>query len=114
MFVPEEDGTYYISASSYTNNPEDHNNGTYTVSVVVLDLPTDIEGTDVDDKIFGTDGGEKIAGNDGNDAIYAGGGDDEIEGGDGHDLLQGAVPAATRLRAATVLTPCPTSTHRWA
>ena len=89
VFMAEEDGTYYISASSYTNNPEDHNNGTYTVSVVVLDLPTDIEGTDVDDKIFGTDGGEKIAGNDGNDAIYAGAGDDEIDGGDGHDLIQG-------------------------
>ena len=85
MFVPEEDGTYYVSASSYTNNPEDHNNGTYTVSVVVLDLPTDIEGTDVDDKIFGTDGGEKIAGNDGNDAIYAG-------------------VATTKLKAATVMT----------
>ena len=89
VFMPEEDNTFYISASSYTNNPEDHNNGTYTLSVVVRDLPSDIEGTDVDDKIFGTDGGEKIAGNDGNDAIYAGGGDDEIDGGDGNDLIQG-------------------------
>ena len=88
-FTPEEDGTYYISASSYMNNPEDDNSGSYTVSVVALDLPLDIEGTDDDDKIFGTDGGEKIAGNDGNDAIYAGGGDDEIDGGDGNDLIQG-------------------------
>ena len=62
MFSPEEGGTYYISASSYNCNPEDDNKGTYTVSVVALDLPSDIPGTTADDKIVGTDVGEEIPG----------------------------------------------------
>ena len=38
-FRAEEDGTYYISASSYTGNPEADNSGNYTIAVTELDLP---------------------------------------------------------------------------
>ena len=90
LTVPiEEDGTYYIDASSYNRIPGSDNSGTYTISVVALDLPADIEGTDANEKINGTDGAESIAGGGGDDTIDAMGGDDEIDGGPGNDLITG-------------------------
>ena len=88
-FKAEEDGAYYISASSYTGNPESDTSGDYTISVTALDLPADKEGTDAADKIVGTDAGESIMGNAGDDTIDGKGGDDEIDGGKGNDLLTG-------------------------
>ena len=88
-FKAEEDGTYYISASSYTGNPESDTSGDYTISVKALDLPADKVGTAVADKIVGTDAGESIMGEGGNDTLDGKGGDDEIDGGDGDDLLTG-------------------------
>ena len=88
-FKAEEDGTYYISASSYTGNPGVDGKGDYTISVTELDLPADIMGTLAADKIKGTDAGESIEGGDGNDTIDGMGGDDEIDGGKGNDLLTG-------------------------
>ena len=99
-FRPQEDGTYYIDASSYNNIPipgSDDNSGDYTITVEALDLPGDIVGTDADEKLNGTDAGEEIAGLGGNDAIDGMGGDDEIDGGDGHDLLTGG-PGADVLK----------------
>ena len=92
----EEDGTYYIDASSYSRIPGTNNSGTYTISVVALDLPVDIEGTSADEKIDGTDGSESIDGGAGNDTINAMGGDDEVSGGPGMDLLTGG-PGADKI-----------------
>ena len=92
----EEDGTYYIDASSYNRIPGTDNSGTYTISVVALDLPVDLEGTSADEKIDGTDGAESIAGAGGNDTIYGMGGDDDINGGLGMDLLTGG-PGADKI-----------------
>ena len=89
----EEDGTYYISASSYTGNPTVDNSGNYTIKVTELDLPTDIEGTLNADKLKGTDAGESIMGGGGHDTIDGMGGDDEIEGNNGNDLLTGGAGA---------------------
>ena len=88
-FKAEEDGTYYISASSYTGNPESDTSGDYTISVKEEQVPADIEGSAVADKIVGTDRGESIMGGGGNDTIDGKGGNDELDGGDGDDLLTG-------------------------
>ena len=91
----EEDGTYYIAASSYTGNPDPtvDNSGNYRIKVVELDLPADIPGTANADKLKGTDAGESIMGLAGNDVIHAGAGDDEVDGGAGDDLLVGEAGA---------------------
>ena len=96
-FRPQEDGTYYIDASSYNNIPGDDNSGDYMITVEALDLPGDIVGTDAPEKINGTDAGEEIVGKGGNDAIDGMGGDDEIDGGDGNDLITGG-PGADVLK----------------
>ena len=100
MFSPEEDGTYYIDASSYNRIPGTDNSGTYTISVVALDLPADIEGTNANEKINGTDGAESIAGGGGDDTINAMGGDDEVDGGSGNDLITGG-PGADMIKGGT-------------
>ena len=92
-FKAEEDGAYYISASSYTANPASDTSGAYTITVTELDLPVDIEGTASADKIVGTDSGESIMGKGGNDTIDGMGGDDEIEGNAGNDLITGGAGA---------------------
>ena len=96
-FRPQEDGTYYIDASSYNNIPGDDNSGDYMITVKALDLPGDIVGTSAPEKINGTDAGEEIAGLGGNDTINGMGGDDEIDGGEGNDLLTGG-PGADMLK----------------
>ena len=85
----EEDGTYYIDASSYNRIPGDDNSGDYMITVEALDLPADIVGTDASEKIDGTDASESIQALGGNDTINAMGGDDEISGGDGNDFITG-------------------------
>ena len=99
-FKAEEDGTYYISASSYTGNPYMDGKGAYTISVTELDLPADIMGTDKADKIKGTDASEKIEGGEGDDSIDGKGGDDDINGGAGVDLLVGG-PGADTINGGT-------------
>ena len=89
QFKIDESGTYYISASSYTGNPTVDNSGHYTIRVMEVDLPADIEGTDNADKLTGTDAGESIIGKGGNDVINGGAGNDDINGGTGNDLLIG-------------------------
>ena len=95
MFRAEEDGTYYIAASSYNRIPGTDNSGDYAISVVALDLPADITGTGADEKLTGTDGAESIAGAGGNDTIDGMGGDDDLDGGPGMDLLTGGPGADT-------------------
>ncbi len=85
-FSPEEDGAYYIDASSYNRIPGSDNSGAYTISVMALDLPADIEGADANEKIDGT---ESIAGGGGDDTINAMGGGDEVDGGPGNNLITG-------------------------
>ena len=102
MFRPEEDGTYYIDASSYNRIPDSDNSGTYTISVVALDLPADIVGTNANEKINGTDGAESIAGGGGDDTINGMGGDDEINGGAGNDLITGG-PGADMIKGGADL-----------
>ncbi len=115
-FTPEVSDTYYISVSTYRNNPNLDNSGTYMVSVtgVVVDpaVGMDIDGTErvVDpdpntdpvieyvsgnDKLKGTDAAENINGLSGHDSLYGMGGDDTLDGGAGNDLLVGGPGADT-------------------
>ena len=96
-FMAEEDGTYYIAASSYNRIPGSDNSGDYMVTVMALDLPVDIEGTDANEKLTGTDGAESIAGGAGHDTINGMGGDDELDGGAGNDLITGG-PGADMIK----------------
>ena len=96
-FMAEADGTYYIAASSYNRIPGSDNSGDYAVSVMALDLPADIEGTDANEKLTGTDGAESIAGGAGDDTINGMGGDDELDGGAGNDLITGG-PGADMIK----------------
>ena len=100
MFRPEEDGTYYIAASSFNRIPGDDNSGDYTVSVMALDLPVDIEGTDANEKLTGTDGAESIDGGAGNDVLDGMGGDDDLDGGPDNDLITGG-PGADTIKGGT-------------
>ena len=97
QFVPEVDGVYYISASAYTANLEQMNEGAYTVTVMEMPagLPDPIEGGADADKLRGTSAGEKITGNAGDDSLFGFGGDDSLSGGAGNDLLVGGMGADT-------------------
>ena len=117
MFTPEVDATYYIRVSTYRNNPNLDNSGSYTVSVTGMIVDPDVgmaingdervaADTTVDpavvyvsgnDKLKGTDAGEKINGLSGDDTLYGMGGDDELSGGDDNDLLVGG-PGADELK----------------
>ena len=116
-FTPGEDGTYYISVSTYRNNPNLDNSGSYTVSVtgMVVDpsVGKEIMGTDRveddtttadvneyvsgNDKLKGTDTDDEINGLGGDDTLYGMGGDDELDGGADNDLLVGG-PGADELK----------------
>ena len=115
QFTPEVSGTYYISAGSYSGNPNQDNSGDYMVTVTEMDLPDStvgdpIEGTDPNDpinddegmllytsaghdKLRGTEKGEMISGLGGNDSLFGFGGDDTLDGGAGDDLLVGGAGA---------------------
>ena len=114
-FTPEVDATYYISVSTYRNNPNLDNSGSYTVSVtgVVVDpaVGMDINGTERvmigegtppateyssgNDKLKGTDAAENINGLSGDDSLYGMGGNDTLDGGADDDLLMGGPGADT-------------------
>ena len=115
MFTPEVDATYYISVSTYRNNPNLDNSGSYTVSVtgVVVDptmgmpingderIPDDTNTADENeyvsgnDKLKGTAASETINGLSGDDTLYGMSGDDVLNGGDDNDLLVGGPGADT-------------------
>ena len=117
-FTPEVDSTYYISVSTYRNNPNLDNSGTYTVTVTgeVVDpaVSMDIDGTERvmaaddpevayssgNDKLTGTDAAENLNGLSGDDSLYGMGGDDTLDGGAGDDLLVGGPGADTLMGGA--------------
>ena len=120
-FTPEVDGTYYISVSTYRNNPNLDNSGTYSVMVtgVVVDpaVSVDIPGNERvmasevgvtpvvlyssgNDKLTGTDAAETISGLSGDDTLYGMGGDDTLDGGADDDLLVGGPGADTLMGGA--------------
>ena len=117
-FTPEVDSTYYISVSTYRNNPNLDNSGTYSVMVTgeVVDpaVSMDIDGTErvmaaVDpevayssgnDKLTGTDAAENLNGLSGDDSLYGMGGDDTLDGGADDDLLVGGPGADTLMGGA--------------
>ena len=95
IFTATADDTYYISASSYTSNPNLDNSGGYMITVEEYELVvgTSIKGTNASNRLTGTNDGEKISGLGGNDTLYGRGGDDELDGGTGADTLVGGAGA---------------------
>ena len=94
IFTAEVTGTYYISARSYTSNPNLDRSGAYTIMVeetaaVSTDVDTTIRGNNSSNRLTGTNDGGKILGLGGNDTLYGRGGDDELDGGPGDDILEG-------------------------
>ena len=87
--------TYYLSAGSYTSNPNLDNSGAYalTVNEAVGDAAVGIRGTDSGDSLVGTNSAEKIYGLAGNDTLSGRGGNDELDGGSGNDTLNGGAGA---------------------
>ena len=104
QFIPEVDGTYYISAGAYTGNPVPDNDGDYKVTVTAMEVdPTlgvPIPGTGNADKIRGTDKSEKIEGMGGDDSLFGFGGNDTLDGGPGNDLLVGGMGEDTLMGGA--------------
>ena len=104
QFNPEVSGTYYISASAYTGNPGQTNEGDYTVTVTAMEVdPTQgdpIEGDTGADKLRGTEKNEEIVGMEGDDSLFGFGGDDTLDGGPGNDLLVGGMGADTLMGGA--------------
>ncbi|MCY4361383.1 MAG: hypothetical protein OXE42_04230 [Gammaproteobacteria bacterium] len=123
-FTPTSTGTYYLSASSYSANPNRDNSGAYTLTVVLSDgsTPTDptdptdptpppdptpdptpgpdITGTNASETLNGTEQGETIYGLGGSDTIFGLGGNDTLDGGSGGDTLEGG-PGADELIGGT-------------
>ena len=108
-FTPEISGVYYISAGSYTANPNQENWGDYRVTVsnpggiapmdededMVDESTTVTEGdgdeTDIvqGDIIEGGPGPDVLTGGHGNDMLYGLGDDDVLDGREGDDWLEG-------------------------
>ena len=95
IFTATADDTYYISARSYTSNPNLDNSGAYMITVAEYELviDTSIKGTNASNRLTGTNDAEKISGLGGNDTLYGRGGDDELDGGSGDDTLIGGAGA---------------------
>ena len=119
-FTPEVSGTYYISVSTYQNNPNLDNSGSYTLSVTGMTVdpatgdtrtgtdrvPDDTSTADVNEYVSGNDklkGGaadDKLNGGSGDDTLYGMAGDDTLDGGPDDDLLVGG-PGADTLKGGT-------------
>ena len=120
-FTPTTTGTYYLSAGSYSANPNRDNSGAYTLTVVLSDgtTPTDptdptpppdptpdptpgpdITGTNASETLRGTEQGETIEGRGGSDTLIGLGGNDILDGGSGGDTLEGG-PGADVLIGGT-------------
>ena len=108
IFTPAISGTYYLSAGSYSANPNKDNSGAYSLTVTLTKETTptdpttpttpttpdpgvgpDIEGTNRSETVTGTEQGESISGLGGRDTINGLGGDDTLDGGSGEDTLIG-------------------------
>ena len=106
MVTAKTSGVYYISASSFTANPNKDNSGAYTIMVkeIEVDTPTTpvtpstdtgdaINGTPGNNTLPGTNQGETINGLGGNDTLNGRGGNDTLNGGAGNDTLNGGAGA---------------------
>ena len=104
-------GAYYLSAGSYTANPDRDASGAYALTVNLAGTttppPTDpdpgtdpdptpdpgsdstITGTNSAETLNGTNRGETIRGLGGSDTLIGRGGNDTLDGGDGDDMLSG-------------------------
>ena len=85
--------TYYISASSYTSNPNQDNSGAYALTVNEVGGDDSIRGTNAGDGLTGTNSSDSIYGLGGNDTLSGRGGDDNLDGGSGNDTLNGGAGA---------------------
>lgn len=77
-FSPQSSGVYYLSAGSYSANPNQENWGDYRVSVVNLGSADVIEGSNGADEMTGTPGDDVFEGSPGADMIWGGAGDDLV------------------------------------
>ena len=106
MFPAKTSGVYYISASSFTANPNKDNSGAYTIMVkeIEVDTPTTpvtpstdtgdaINGTPGNNTLNGTNQGDTLNGLGGNDTLNGRGGNDTLDGGAGNDTLNGGADA---------------------
>ena len=99
-YSPDTTGIYYISASTYSANPNKDYSGKFTVAVIgeqdnnVLqeeEYPDFelVSGSGLDDILTGSHGRDRIEGRDGNDDLDGMEDDDILEGGGGADRLRG-------------------------
>ena len=88
-FSPESSGVYYISAGSYSANPNQENWGDYRLTVLTLGRADAITGTDGADEMTGTEGDDQFEGSPGADTIRGGAGNDTVsyEFSDGSGFL---------------------------
>ena len=114
-FTPVSNGVYYISAATYTANPNQENWGDYRITVSnpggsgpmgeesnddvpdtgqIVDVPDEDSSVaggyrgeleDYDNEIEGTDGADVLTGTEENDEFYGSPGADAIRGGSGND-----------------------------
>ena len=78
-FYPDSSGTYYLSAGSYSGNPNQENWGDYSLLVLLLGGPEFIEGTTGADEMTGTEGDDVFEGSPGADTIRGGAGFDVVD-----------------------------------
>lgn len=77
-FSPESSGVYYISADSYSANPNQENWGDYRLTVFTLGSADVITGTNGPDEMTGTEGDDEFEGSPGADSILGGAGIDLV------------------------------------
>ena len=77
-FSPEGSGVYYISAGSYSANPNQDNWGDYRLTVFTLGSADVIEGSNGADEMVGTGDDDEFEGGPGADSIHGGPGSDLV------------------------------------
>ena len=77
-FSPESSGVYYISAGSYSANPNQENWGDYRLTVLTLGSADVIAGTNGADEMVGTEGDDEFEGSPGADSILGAAGADLV------------------------------------
>ena len=97
-YSPDATGIYFISAGTYSANPNKDYSGQYTVVVIggqdnnelqeeiVYEL---VSGSELDDILVGSPARDRLEGRGGNDDLDGMGEDDILEGGGGADRLRG-------------------------